>query len=1823
MKHHHQRKHHFLFALPGLLTLSFLIPPPANAQIKAKSVAQKNSKPSLTFSRYPSRFYSSRPFTPDPEILLRFSRPTSPAAAGKHFTFQEKAQKLSIPVEAKRPTEEQIQKIRRSTNRQYYGAIENYVLIKPASQLAIGEAWSLVAQAGLSSSDGSHVFHQNRIEYLGKLHPFTIFDVSPENPYDKEMSIQIEYSKSSLSPIFDEARLPEYVIVEPRPDDLTIKPHSYGMRLDAKFKYNTDYKVTIKAGLISNDRIQLNKQYDKTIRFRPNRGFVNLPLYSATQNAAGHREFQIKTANLKGVRTRIKSLAGDNLIFALKGYTDAYEGNGQERTVPYSLVPGKTIYDKTQETTADVDISETFTLSWNDISPGAEFGSYYVCSDGESDTRNGTTLGAQALVQLTDIGLAWKQSQSQTLVYAFSIKNGTPLSGVQLRLVSDEADEITRTKTDASGIARIAAKQYQKHKELWLDAAVGKDRHVMAFSKDLRSIGLWSFGIPYNPDGAVAGERRTLIFTDRDVYKPGEKVYIKAISRLVDNDKLLPTGQSPAKLTIRGSRGRKLVSEDINFGKTGSFDYELTLPESGLGYHAIEIDFNDPDNPEGREWKKVSSHSFQVAEYRPNTFEVSLQSKKDAFVGENITVPLSAKYYMGKPLSQAAASWNAYAYKRFLRPTGFEEFEFGDRYQKRSSHSENDTIHLNGKGNAEIEFSVPEDRDSPAPYSVSLRAEITDANQQTITERTRFTVHSSNFYIGLREPEGVFRVGDAVPFAIACVGADGSPHTDPVNTAITIQREIWNTVKVKGSDGKIVLRNDRQLDLKKHETFSVKTRVDQETGLTRAQTREIKFDEAGDYIITLESTDSEGRPVLTREKFRIIGAEEPAWAMHDVVRVDVIPDKKTYKIGETAKLLVRSPVFGKALLTTERGDVKTTRVLEIDQFETVIDVPVEKGAAPNIFASLLIVRGSAESPHKHPAADYRLGYCQLQVDDPASNLEVTLDSGDAEYFQPGQAVEVSALVSDSAGAPVTGAEVTFFAVDEGVLSLTGYETPDPGKIFHAPFPLTVMMGQSLSKLFPENPLEQNFGNKGYVIGGGGVADGAGIDLNKVRKDFKTIAFWKPKMETGPDGKVTHRFTAPDNLTSFRLMAIVAEGNRFAHAEKPVVVNKPLIIEPALPAFSNLSDQLDITAVLHNNTKAAQDLEIKVALDDHAIFLKKLGDPVPTNFPSPDETVRLRNRKMTILPGQTEVLSFPVAMTKTGEATWNWKVVSLTDPPLSDATESKLQVGYPLPLLRTSKTHTLRKAGDIDTLLKDVDPRLLSGRGDVEIEISNSRLIDATDAIDYLLTYPYGCVEQTTSTTIPWLSTQNLRKAIPGLNLSEKEVNAAITRGTNRLLSMQTRNGGLSYWPGGTEPVLWGSAYGGLALALAEKGGAKLNSDNLNNLWIYLSTQLRNSAKATGPYDLSQRCLAAYTLAIAGKAEPGYHEVLFEKRESLPREARALLALAIMESSPNTDAAQVARVKTLLNEKPGKANSGVRWYKKPYLTSTELMAWSRFKASDPKTDELLSELMKLRRPGSGWGSTYSNAWPLMALSAHSETATASLNENKATIQFDGKTETVTFSRGPLGKSFSFPFQGDKTKHPLKINLENDGPLYAHIKVATQPELLPMQPENKGFGIRRKYQEVDIEGKLSPPNDLMVGDLVLVTLDLNVAKEQEDYLAIDDPLPSILEAVNPNFKTQDTRGANQAANRREEHIRHLYANHREMRKDRTLFFADRIYRPGDYRIQYMARVVAPGRSIAPPAKIEAMYEPERFGLSGTETLSARKLDLGDGKVAMAVR
>ncbi len=1800
-------KIHTLALAPLLIATSLL------AQEAPDAAPPSGETQPLTYVQYPSHFWEDN-LTTSPELYLRFNAPVPLAAAKAKLVFTDREHR-QVPAAVSQPTEEEILQMLVAQDRASEGAngvdASLYLRVQPLSPLPPGDYWQLTLNEGLASENKSHALSSDSLIWLGTIRKFSVYNIEASNPFDGERQVAVYFNKS-LHEEFNAETLKEYLSLSPAPEDLSLSVSGSAAYYSGSFKFGEPYHVSVKPGIIARDLTMLNDAVKKEVTFTPNDGFVALPAFETVQNRNGHRQFEIQTGNLESVTVKVKKLTARELLFAMRGY-EAYEGWGSSRSIPFDMVPGATIFSKDFEISAGVDETEVVTLNWDEVLGDSSPGAVYLCAEGK-DKNVYRHAGAQCIVQLSDIGLAWKQEAEALTVYAFSYKTGDPLPGVTINLFDEDYRSLHATRSNDQGVATIPTAGVSTETRHWIQARKGAEIHAIPFTEGMYNIYPWAFDISYSWEQVTKSnpDRRCFIFSDRPLYKPGETLHLKAITRQTDGDSLLSpdNGQgATAMLRVYDPQHRTVEERLIDVSARGSLEAEVKLPEEPLGWYYAEIDFNGNVEPDDRDYSKIYSHSFQLAEYRPNTFEISLDTPDEVTAVDSIKMDVSARYLMGKHLSKADLNWYAAIYKEGFHPESYSNFQFGDRtlpYEAPITSS--GTVTLDGQGKSSVEIALPavEDTPSPGPCRVGMSVEITDLNQQTLAESVSTTVQSSSYYLGIRDLPYQVMTGAEIPFAFVAVNADGSARGQETTASLLIEKEEWITYKVKGTGGAITSRNERKLESFLNEQVVIPAtpadHPEDEAPLTAALG--FTATKPGNYIATLTSEDEAGHPVLSRIRFEVYVAEERdefTWEQDDGMRLEVTPDKETYLPGETAKLLVKSQIEGSALVTVERAGVRKVFTRPLDGKSNLIEIPIDKDLSPNVFVSVMVVRGLENSTHDHPNTDYRIGYCQLEVADPSQELHVNIDAPE-DSVRPGDEVTLKATVMTGEDKPLPNTEVTLYVVDEGVLQIAGYETPDPFHTMRAPFPLQVFTGQSISDLLPESPEDLVFGNKGYVIGGGGE-DGM---MPKRRKDFRPVAYWNGSLVSDENGVVTATFTVPDSLSEYRIMAVAnGPGGQFGNGESSLVVNKPLMFEPSLPAFSNVGDEILLQGIVHNQTDQPQRVELEIVLDSKAEFV---SEPFPIQPTSPDANGSIvdamtRRTAMDIAAGESKNIAFKIRALETGDAKWLWNARSLTDESLSDRTESTLRIGYPVPILRATKNLTFKNTEAQANALASIEDRLLNGEGSVRVTFSNSLLLEAEDALDYLLHYPYGCVEQTTSSTLPWLSTFTLRDAVPSLKKPEEEVKKAIAHGTNRLLSMQTAEGGLSYWPGGTEPMLWGSAYGGMALAMAQQAGFELPEYRLSELWRYLSSALRNTGDIDDAYDLSQRCLALYTLALAGKAEPAYYDVLYKKRQILPREARALLAAAMLESQ---GAEKVKNQVLVLLDNSSKApGQNVPWYKDVYTDSTQILAWTLLDPMDPATTDLIRSLINKRGPHRGWGSTYSNAWPLLALSRYSEATAKDLEASTITLRFQGETRQLDFGNALQSGEFSFPFSGDLRNKPMQLETSTGMPVYAHVEVESRPKVNPVEAVERGFKIHRAYQKVNQTGDLSPATDLQVGDLVQVSLEITTDGKQY-YLAIDDPLPAVLEAVNPEFTSRAAQDAPDTDSRNT-----LYCNFRELRKDRALFFADYIYEKGKYQVNYLARVVSAGTVMAPPAKVEAMYEPERYGLSAAEIFTSQPL------------
>jgi uncharacterized protein YfaS (alpha-2-macroglobulin family) len=627
-----------------------------------------------------------------------------------------------------------------------------------------------------------------------------------------------------------------------------------------------------------------------------------------------------------------------------------------------------------------------------------------------------------------------------------------------------------------------------------------------------------------------------------------------------------------------------------------------------------------------------------------------------------------------------------------------------------------------------------------------------------------------------------------------------------------------------------------------------------------------------------------------------------------------------------------------------------------------------------------------------------------------------------------------------------------------------------------------------------------------------------------------------------------------------------------------------MVEPSLPRFANVSDQVQARGVVLNQTDSEGEVMVSLTLDEKAVATE-----------NPSEK-RLEKR-VRIRAHAAATVEFALEFTAPGTAQWIWKArfedTSICD--FSDAVRSTLEVGTVLPLLR--EVQLVRAETSATNLLPSLNPQVLSGQGTLKVTLASSRLVELSEAISRLLHYPYGCVEQTSSSMLPWLLLQEAPELITFTQRSTNDAAAAIQAGLRRLWSMQTSSGGLAYWPGGREPMLWASAYGGMVMAMARQAGIAVPEKEFGRVTDYLSTALRSDSVEREA--LGDQCLALYTLALAGRAEPAYHEKLFGQRGRLSPESRALLALAVATSH-----GEERMVAELLRPNISVVRAAEENFSCPARSAAiRLLTLLASRPGDGETSRLADQLLNLKTRGH-WLTTQGDAWALLALSKYIRQNENAAERIAGTLNWGDQKVPFALESGHGVFSQTFTLDPALMSAPLELRKVGEKRLYAHLVAESRSPETKQTSQDHGFRLQRRYERLNDNNQPEALDKAKVGDRVLVTLRLSV-HEGARYVALDDPLPAVFEAVNSEFKTQQLPGGAWPRWMAQDESDYWWSDFREIRNDRVLFFANDV-RPGNYVIRYVARVRAAGTVTAPPAKAEEMYHPDRFGLTETQSI-----------------
>jgi alpha-2-macroglobulin len=1673
------------------------------------------------------------------------------------------------------------------------GGTVSMVRLAPAATLEPGTGYTFRCSKDLKPATGSEGLSKDEERRFRTYGPFKVVKLSPEgnDVVPDDTNVKIEFS----TPV-DPAQVEKHVRLETT-EDSRVKASfdSSANRTAYSWKGNlepqTYYTLKVEGAItdvfgqrLGGDSEHRFRAGDAGPRLRIERGIY------AVERSSG--KYSVLTRNLPSFHVSCAKIGEERLARLLSGPInfDAWYG-ADEQPVDYkelgSKPTKKTIkpaHDKNKWVDASLDLAATCEAG---APPAAIAPSgVYLLELGSKDlmAREGERQ-RRVLANVTDLGLLAKVGDASSLVWVVRLSDGQPVAGATVKL-RDLKGKIRFTGTsNADGVVQApgASKLLglkprvqgngEDHDEAYEEWDQRGERRMIVTAQaadDLAvldtnwnsGLQVWNFGVSQAEQGSAELRVRGFLQSDRGLYRPGDTVHLRGLVRTIDltGKMRVPKGKK-AHLLVEDPKGKVLVEEDLPITAFGGFHRDLVIEgEARLGDYRVH----------GTVLGQPFADKFAVEEYRPRTFEVKLTTPKPyLFSGQAIAFQVAADYLYGAPLKGGKVSWNVrrrahapsfpdypqYVFQDFVKL--WSEGNYWSRYEERSFSSlvQDGERDLDEKGRARI-VAKDEEKDVSGPQDLLIQAGVTDSRGEGVTASKALVMHRSSVYLGLHSGEIVQTTNAPWNIQAIALSPDGKRKT-VADAELTVTPERWeceHTWPCERKVGAPVVT--RKLSIP-------------ETG---AAVEKIEVQLPGVYQVRLSASDGRGGTAVASDTMYVIGKGEAFWSGNEGERMTVVASKPKYKQGEVAKLVPQANLPGAiSLVTLERDGVMQYSVRRLETSGEALQVPIDARHAPNVYAGVVLVRGRTGPGDKGQPA-FKAGLVNLEVDSGDRQLRLSLET-DSPSYRPGDAVTATVKVRSAEGKPVK-AEMALAVADEGVLQIAGYKTPDPLSKFYASYGLGVGWSTTWNRLAkPQAPSDTDADDEGE----GG--DAGGEEAGRIRNRFMATAYWNPALVTGPDGSAKVTFTAPDNLTAFRVMAVAADsGERFGSGEKRFAVNKPLQAMPALPRFLTKGDAVAAKVMIHNNTQAPVKATVTALVEGAAHLTGAPSQPVD------------------VPAGSAKPVIFAVAAENEGQADFTFKV---TGGGMNDAVKNSL------PIERPTTTETSLIGEGIAKQRAEhpvaVPANVLRGKGDLEVVLDPTGLARLDEGLAYLVHYPYGCLEQTTSKVVPMLAISDLASSIDLPEVNQARLKTFINAGIVKILKHQHDNGGFGLWIGAPVEQHY-TAFGLWGLAVAKSTGQAVDSAALTKGAQWLARSLARNPDE-GHYYMgaaASRAFALYVLAdlharsIGPGADAAMLSALMDKRQALPRYGRAFLARALFRADRREDARKVLD-ELATDAKPGsgpltmgESNDDELWWywsSTPRTTAMVLLAFLDIAPSHPLVERLAEGLLSTRQ-GGRWENTQENLYSLLALAELSRIRAGAANA-KVTVSVDGKQRFSDTLTGADVRRVRVPLD-QVGAGPLVIQSEGSA-IYYTARIHSV-RAMDSAGTNAGIAVKREYLDAD-SGQ--PITQAKLGQVVKVRLTLDTPQARA-HVAVVDRLPAGLEPILDRFQQKPE----------EEGVHWWWMRsttewqNRQLRDDRVELFTDLLIK-GESRHEYLARAMSEGTFEHPGVTAEMMYRPTVHG------------------------
>ncbi|MBF5044858.1 hypothetical protein FGE12_20830 [Aggregicoccus sp. 17bor-14] len=1547
----------------------------------------------------------------------------------------------------------------------------------------------------------------------------------------------------------------------------SVAPSRWGFRIFGDFKRGT-YALRIDAGATSTAGGVLLATYEESFSISAREPRLSFSTGGRYLPRSAWRNLPLNHLNVDTVELTVRQVPPENLVFWMSN--DEQE-TADERT-------SNVLTRKTLAVRAPADTQGTTYVDVAGLVPASTRGLVQLTA---TQLRPNGERGASASsrILLTDLSLVAKRSASgqkgegDVQVWALGMESTELLSGVEVTLVKKSGQSVARCSTKGAEGCRlqVPAQGVDDSAPFALVARQGEELTYLKYSElktevaesDVQGVA-WRAESPY----------RAALYSDRGVYRPGDTAHVVALLRGAD-DRAPPAGL-PVDLRIVDPREREVKKSVLATNAAGLVSLDLRFePYQDTGRYSAVLRVAD---------RVVAKYPLNVEEFVPERMKVSATVSGAGYGPQDeIPVSVSASYLFGGSAEGSPVQLTCRLEPSVFKPAQNAQYSYG--VWRPSGADEKASVlgqlqgTLDAKGEATL--SCPAQRAAggfKGPARLVAQASVFESGsgRSTLGE-ARVPVHPERYYVGLLS--GVQKVEGGKPFEVKGLVVDWNGQ--PVTDAKGVKPLEVEYLRLEAEYGYTF---DEEAGEERYQRFlrpvrEGRAQVQLENGRFRLQVTPA-MDAAG-YLVRVTSG-------AAQTDLQLEGSGGYYWWEGENARVDQTPRpmKPTSlglevpalaRVGEPLQLRFKAPYRGRVLLTAETDHLLASEWRQVEPGEVTWTF-TPQAFAPNVYVSAFLVKDPHLESKEAFLPDRAFGVSSVPVEPTAFTQRVKLQV--PAEVRSGQELEVGLELGPQEGPTVA----TVAVVDEGILSLTRFQSPDPLKALFAKRALAVETYETLGwtlLLPPQGASRSTGGDEG--------GEGAGGRVQPV----KPVSLWSGVVEVPASGKAQVRFKLPQYRGQLRVMAVTAGPQRVGRASAAVRVSDPLVLQATLPRFLSQGDQVQVPVFVTNLSGKAQDVTVRISAESlDTPGLQPLGTrESPLQLVGKSEgRVRLENGKAATLVFQAR------AAQAMGAAK-----LRVTASGGGFTSQEELDVPFLPAGPRERRVQRIELAEGTLELAPSLQGWLPTSERST-LWVTTHPYAESLQHLSYLVHYPYGCIEQTTSSTRPLLYVSGLLDSIDPTLTAGRTLEEMVQAGLARILSMQTPSGGFGYWPGDSEPVAWGSAYATHLLLDAKEAGYAVPQERLDEALAYLGRELtraesRRGALLDGHYAQDAEPYLHYVLSMAGKGRKARIQKLVEAYAQKPaahpgeegerQEQLYMLQAALYRAGDrryesalrHPDASRVTDVRS----------NGWSFYSDRRRRGFMLSTFHDLFGNDPGGEPLARSVAEgLQGQRSGGYTTQELVWGVTGLGKWVQKGATHFTP--PVLSAGGKALAPQENKRARSSDRTWSLARASERPELKLQVKEKGEGALYLVVASDGVRADGQYRygGEGLSVRRTYRT--LKGDVVQPTSggVALADLLYVEVELeNRSGERIQNIALVDRLPAGWELENARLG----RGGGVEWAQPEQQWKVDALN---LRDDRVEVFGALEARE-KRKVIYAVRAVTAGHFTLPPVEAEAMYDP----------------------------